>query len=145
MSTTIAPPTNRRSQGSHKSGSRRNDTHKIYGNPLPILFSDDEKPSRVTSLLGLLGLSRTQVLYPHCQGFFDAPTRSVWVTDTNDVTILWRRGFFGKGDLSRSEPSWLTRQVNLRKTGGKRLSLALRYSSNIYPNMSLVVFIHPKS
>ncbi|KNZ75114.1 putative tRNA-splicing endonuclease subunit sen2 [Termitomyces sp. J132] len=31
--------------------------------------------------------------------------------------LLWRRGFFGKGDLSRSEPSWLARQINIRKAG----------------------------
>ena len=28
--------------------------------------------------------------------------------------ILWRRGFFGKGNLSRSEPSWLVRQSHIR-------------------------------
>ncbi|KAL0953485.1 hypothetical protein HGRIS_004715 [Hohenbuehelia grisea] len=35
---------------------------------------------------------------------------------------LWRRGFFGKGDLSRSEPSWLTRQINIRENKGKHLT-----------------------
>ncbi|KAG5637787.1 hypothetical protein H0H81_003179 [Sphagnurus paluster] len=36
--------------------------------------------------------------------------------------LLWRRGFFGKGDLSRSEPSWMARQINNRKTGGKQMT-----------------------
>lgn len=36
--------------------------------------------------------------------------------------ILWRRGFFGKGNLSRSEPSWLSRQLNIMKAAGKRMS-----------------------
>jgi hypothetical protein len=35
--------------------------------------------------------------------------------------VLWRRGFFGKGDLSRSEPSWLARQISNRRAGGKRV------------------------
>jgi len=33
--------------------------------------------------------------------------------------VLWQRGFFGKGDLSRSEPSWLARQINARKMAKK--------------------------
>lgn len=41
------------------------------------------------------------------QGYFDVPTRSVHVTDQKFVRGLWERGFFGKGSLSRSEPTWL--------------------------------------
>ncbi|KAJ3007009.1 hypothetical protein NUW54_g3718 [Trametes sanguinea] len=70
-------------------------------------------------LLSLVGLSATRVENPRCEGVFDAATRSVWVTNERDSTILWRRGFFGKGDLSRSEPSWLARQINARKAAGK--------------------------
>jgi tRNA-splicing endonuclease subunit Sen2 len=33
---------------------------------------------------------------------------------------LWRRGFFGKGNLSRSEPSWLARQSHIRATTAGR-------------------------
>src|SRR5579871_4189813 len=40
-------------------------------------------------------------------GYFDAPTRSIHVTDEVFVRGLWERGFFGKGSLSRSEPTWL--------------------------------------
>jgi tRNA-splicing endonuclease subunit Sen2 len=40
----------------------------------------------------------------------------VWVSNDKDSLILWKRGFFGKGDLSRSEPSWLARQINARKS-----------------------------
>lgn len=32
------------------------------------------------------------------------------VTDQTAVRALWERGFFGKGSLSRSEPSWLDRE-----------------------------------
>jgi len=33
------------------------------------------------------------------------------------MDILFRRGFFGKGTLSRSEPSWRERRVDLVKGG----------------------------
>jgi len=49
-------------------------------------------------------------------------TRSVWVLQSKDAILLWQRGFFGKGDLSRSEPSWLTRQINNRRAGGKQMT-----------------------
>jgi tRNA-splicing endonuclease subunit Sen2 len=95
-----------------KGGVRRNEqNNRIYAHPLPVVFSEPT-PSR--SLLGLLGLQRAQVLNPHCEGVFDPASRSVWVVDAAHAMILWRRGFFGKGDLSRSEPSWLARQISDR-------------------------------
>ena len=63
---------------------------KIYVHPLPILFD----PFRRL----------------HCEGVFDKLTKSVWVTNREHAMSLWRHGFFGKGDLSRSEPTWLARQ-----------------------------------
>lgn len=118
----LITPTNRRngSGSQHKAGGKRSDNNRIYAHPLPLLFLDPPK-SRITSVLGLLGLSLTRVENPHCEGIFDPITRSVWVAKPEDSTILWRRGFFGKGDLSRSEPSWLARQLNIRKNGGKRM------------------------
>jgi tRNA-splicing endonuclease subunit Sen2 len=112
--------------GPHKGGGRRYENNRTYANPLPLLLSDPARRS-VGSLLGLLGLSVTQVLNPQCEAYFDAPTRSVWVTNSKDSMILWRRGFFGKGDLSRSEPSWLSRQINARRAGGKRTRYSLHY------------------
>ncbi|KDN42597.1 hypothetical protein K437DRAFT_237610 [Tilletiaria anomala UBC 951] len=47
-------------------------------------------------------------------GHFDPLTCSVWVTCPESATLLWRRGFFGKGSLSRSEPTWRERQVHTR-------------------------------
>jgi tRNA-splicing endonuclease subunit Sen2 len=107
-----------RSKGPYKGGARRIDNNRIYANPLPLLFIEPP-PSRVTSILGLLGLSLTHIENPHCEGIFDPTTRSVWVSNIDHSMLLWRRGFFGKGDLSRSEPSWLARQLNTRKMGGQ--------------------------
>lgn len=36
------------------------------------------------------------------------------VTDERDIRALWESGFFGKGSLSRSEPSWLDREKRRR-------------------------------
>ncbi|KAG6334604.1 hypothetical protein ID866_4480 [Astraeus odoratus] len=108
-----------RSRGSQKASGRKNENNRIYANPLPVVFleeSDRPPPAIWQKALGLLGVHPlTHVLNPHCEGFFDAATRSVWVTDMRHAMILWQRGFFGKGDLSRSEPSWLARQINARK------------------------------
>ncbi|KAF8998560.1 hypothetical protein BDQ17DRAFT_1247564 [Cyathus striatus] len=116
----LITPSNR-SRGPHKGGFRRNENNRIYGNPFPLLFVEPP-PSRTKSVLNLLGLSLTRLENPHCEGIFDPTTRSVWVSNQSDSLVLWRRGFYGKGDLSRSEPSWLARQINLRKMGGKQLT-----------------------
>ncbi|MCJ1316022.1 tRNA-splicing endonuclease subunit Sen2 [Xylographa vitiligo] len=45
---------------------------------------------------------------------FSSETQSVHVTDQNAARVLWECGFFGKGNLSRSEPSWLDRERRRR-------------------------------
>ena len=65
-------------------------------------------------------------------GQWDPATKSVWVLPQTSASasgsadadqakedwtaILWARGFFGKGSLSRSEPTWFQREKN-RVTG----------------------------
>jgi tRNA-splicing endonuclease subunit Sen2 len=51
--------------------------------------------------------SHPETLY---QGWFSEETRSVHVTDPKAIRALWEQGFYGKGSLSRSEPSWLDRE-----------------------------------
>jgi tRNA-splicing endonuclease subunit Sen2 len=102
-----------------KFGARKAETARIYAHPLPVLFSEP-KHSRIQAILSFLGLSLIRVENPQCEGVFDPHTRSVWVSRSDDILVLWRRGFFGKGDLSRSEPSWYIRQLNIRKSLGKR-------------------------
>lgn len=48
------------------------------------------------------------------QAYFSPETRSVHVTDEVAIRALWESGFFGKGSLSRSEPSWLDRERRRR-------------------------------
>jgi tRNA-splicing endonuclease subunit Sen2 len=117
----LITPSNGRRGGGQKSGSRRQENNRIYAHPLPLALVEP-LPSKIASILAFLGLSLTRVDHPHCEGIFDPTTRSVWVSNPDHSLILWRRGFFGKGNLSRSEPSWLARQINIRKNGGKRQS-----------------------
>lgn len=97
-----------------KAGSRKAEAAKKHALALPVALS----PSRIHSLLAFLGLSLTRIDNPHCEGIFDPRTRSVWVSSSDNAVLLWRRGFFGKGDLSRSEPSWHTRRL---KSNAKRV------------------------
>ncbi|QSL64898.1 hypothetical protein MERGE_002202 [Pneumocystis wakefieldiae] len=43
------------------------------------------------------------------KGVLDAATASVWVTEASSIDKLWRFGYFGKGNLSRSELTWSKR------------------------------------
>lgn len=92
-------------------GKRAKDNRNlIYGDALPII------PRKSTTwpyrAIGLLGGSATVISNPMCVGIFDIKSRSVWIINERDTNILWQRGFFGKGNLSRSEPSWLARRIN---------------------------------
>lgn len=40
------------------------------------------------------------------------------MTNKKDIEILFRRGFFGKGTLSRSEPTWKDRRLDAIRGGG---------------------------
>lgn len=54
-------------------------------------------------------------------GIFSSETRSVHITDNASIRALWEMGFFGKGTMSRSEPSWLDREkarLKASKHGG---------------------------
>ncbi|KAG9312942.1 hypothetical protein JVU11DRAFT_6377 [Chiua virens] len=108
-----------RSKFSQKSSARRTQNNRIHAHPLPIVLNEPSHPSFLQRTLNLFGLPITDILNPHCHGVLDVATRSVWVLDTKDAMLLWQRGFFGKGDLSRSEPSWLARQLNARKLAKK--------------------------
>ena len=124
-----------RSKASFKPSARRAETAKTYAHPLPIIFPEPT--------FTFFGLSLTRPLNPHCTALFDPVTRSAWVSNPGDATILWQRGFFGKGDLSRSEPSWLARQINARKMKGKGTSFFL-FSRGLFCRTLASQDSHPK-
>ncbi|KAJ5104721.1 hypothetical protein NUU61_002068 [Penicillium alfredii] len=76
----------------------------IPHNPLSII-------SVVLSYLTFLVSPPRQEVY---SAYFDSATSSVHVTDEKAIRALWERGFFGKGSLSRSQPSWLEREKKRR-------------------------------
>lgn len=111
----------RNSAGARKAAGKREENNRIYAYPIPLVL-DAPESNAVSSVLGLFGISASRIVNPHCEGIFDPTTRSVWVTNAKDSMILWRRGFFGKGNLSRSEPSWLARKINARNAAGKYMT-----------------------
>lgn len=59
---------------------------------------------------------------PQYYGFFSPSLRSIHVTDPRSIQGLWERGFFGKGSLSRSDPSWIEREKARLGAGGQKTS-----------------------
>lgn len=76
----------------------------IPHNPLSLI-------SVALSYLTFLIMPPRQEVY---SAYFDKATSSIHVTDEKSIKALWEMGFFGKGSLSRSEPSWLAREKKRR-------------------------------
>lgn len=81
----------------------------LYSQLLPLAPPPPSYLSTFLSALPGLGLTAPQI-----EAVWDELTQSVWVTHEADMQRLWRQGFFGKGFLSRSEPSWRRRVENRR-------------------------------
>ncbi|OCF32916.1 hypothetical protein I316_05553 [Kwoniella heveanensis BCC8398] len=109
---------------------------KKYGTPLPILFLQSQSqsslprsaprptvlssylPSLSNSLSSISGAqSQNRVTIANIVGVYDPITRSVWIEDEQSKDWAFCKGFFGKGSLSRSEPSWRDRRIGLLKGG----------------------------
>ena len=101
-----------------KAGQKRA-LNAIYASPLPCIVESTAQTAHSSKILSALWNHKTWFSNPHCQGFFDPSTKSVWITNSKDSQILWRRGFFGKGNLSRSEPTWQSRQEAEARAKGK--------------------------
>lgn len=126
---------NRPARGGKGGGySRFKANNQKFGTPLPILlptsplhpdyveppprFPNPHSPSAAPPSNGFAYLLRSylsgsssKAIQPVCTGTYDPLTRSVWVTNKEDREILFERGFFGKGNLSRSDPSWAIRRA----------------------------------
>lgn len=92
---------------------------KLHSKPLPLTVHPLPAflPQNPLSLLRIAyALIQSLVNPPSshsghlCRGTFSAETSSIHVTDPAHIRVLWEYGFFGKGTLSRSEPSWLSRE-----------------------------------
>ena len=97
--------------------------NKIHAKPLPVVAYPLPPliPHNPLSILHIAFTYLYQLFAPPSshpkilyQAYFSPETRSVHVTDETAIRALWERGFFGKGSLSRSEPSWLDREKKRR-------------------------------
>ncbi|KAF2143770.1 uncharacterized protein K452DRAFT_161974 [Aplosporella prunicola CBS 121167] len=98
---------------------RRPNYAKIHAQPLPVVVHPLPAfvPHNPLSLLRVAWIIISQYFAPPAShpparhiGYWSAETRSIHVTDPASVRALWEQGFFGKGSLSRSEPTWLDRE-----------------------------------
>lgn len=63
---------------------------------------------------------------PQCTGTFIEFGRFVWIHNQSSINKLYTSGFFGKGDLSRSEPTWFDRNVQQNKSSLEDLTVERR-------------------
>lgn len=100
------------------SSGKRQRGPSLYHHLLPITPPAPSFLSTFASRLPGLNLSAPQIA-----AVYDELTQTVWVRDPESMVVLWRRGFFGKGSLSRSDPSWRQRVQNKRaEVDGKEKS-----------------------
>lgn len=91
---------------------------KVYANPLPVGASSLRRSVPPSSRSwwdwfndGTKWIAeRVFVSPPVYHGCYDPLTNSVWMYEKGDSLKLWTQGFFGKGNLSRSEPTWSARR-----------------------------------
>lgn len=128
---TAGVPINDRAPQKRQNNKRKGPNYaQIHSKALPVAVHPlpTFHPTNPISLLRLAYAYLSQVLAPPSShpasryvGYFSAETRSVHVTDFEHARALWEMGFFGKGTLSRSEPSWLEREkarLKAKRAGG---------------------------
>ena len=113
---------------------RKPNYHQIHAQPLPIrtYALPPLIPNNPLSLLQIAYTILSQYLFPPlshnkpiCKGYWSSETRSVHVTHSQTIRVLWEKGFFGKGSLSRSEPTWLQTESVKRGKAEKQTSEAM--------------------
>ncbi|MCJ1310410.1 hypothetical protein MMC25_004074 [Agyrium rufum] len=96
---------------------------KLHAQPIPIKTYPLPPliPHNPISLLHIAFVYLSHLIYPppshpakKHRAYFSHETRSVHVTDEVAIRAFWENGFFGKGSLSRSEPTWLDREKKRR-------------------------------
>ena len=111
--------------------SARRNFNRIHAHPLPLRVHPLPPliPHNPVSLVHVTFVYLSQLFFPpssypdvEVSGYFCPSTLSVHVTDSSAALVLWENGFFGKGSLSRSEPSWLEREYRKRGVLAKETS-----------------------
>jgi tRNA-splicing endonuclease subunit Sen2 len=106
---------------------KRSEVKKFDSNPLPV------KVITTCSLYARLVRQLLQAYYtvftppmPHCVGTFMEFGKFVWIHDPASITELYHSGSFGKGNLSRSDPTWFTRTVEENKESLEEITIERR-------------------
>lgn len=111
--------------------------NKIHSQPLPVSIYPLPLlvPHNPISILHIALVYISQLVShppshpkPLCKAYWSPETHSVHVTDEETIRYLWENGFFGKGSLSRSEPTWLEREK-------KRLGVVAASTSEDYTRL----------
>ena len=114
-----ARPQSRATNGNHKKstagkgGPRRPNYNALHRNLLPVEVHPLPPliPHNPLSLVTIALSYLIQTLLPPkrttYKGYFTSATSSIHITDHETQRALWEQGFFGRGSLSRSEPTWL--------------------------------------
>ncbi|KAK6203450.1 uncharacterized protein RJT21DRAFT_119614 [Scheffersomyces amazonensis] len=118
----------------------RKQLNKIYAYPLPVTITSEAYSISLPEVYPHNPLSWLYFTLKYWQYTltYEVPQLSIplinveyingtfAVYDDNDMTRLWTRGFFGKGILSRSEPTWKDRTINrLNLSTSSTTSLAM--------------------
>ncbi|WFD44472.1 tRNA-intron lyase [Malassezia psittaci] len=99
---------------------------QIYASPLPTGRASTSGPLQEPQSWWDRLNNWTKWLYDNTssaklpQAWYDPVTNSVWMEDQGDAMHFWTHGFFGKGSLSRSEPTWIARkqaEISARERG----------------------------
>ena len=102
---------------------KRPDYRRIHALPLPLVIHSLPPliPHNPLSWLHIAYVFLQQTIWqpssvplPKYVGYFSPETQSIHVSDQTSIKDLWSHGFFGKGSLSRSEPTWLEREKSRR-------------------------------
>ncbi|CAB4442055.1 unnamed protein product [Rhizophagus irregularis] len=96
------------------SGPTKKSSYKV---PLPLSLSPSLL-SRFLSYFTPFTLFTTSTR--KIKGKYDEKAQAVIICNREDMEKLWKEGFFGKGNLSRSEPTWFWRNSNNDNGKGKR-------------------------
>ncbi|GBB85517.1 hypothetical protein RclHR1_12000009 [Rhizophagus clarus] len=96
------------------SGPTKKSSYKV---PLPLLLS----PSLLSRFLSyFIPFTSFTTSTRKAKGKYDEKAQAVIICNREDMEKLWKEGFFGKGNLSRSEPTWFWRNNNNDSGKGKR-------------------------
>lgn len=99
---------------------RRPNYKHIHRFPLPVNVHPVPPviPHNPLSIISVALSYLTFLIFPPRQevhsAYFEPATSSIYVTDERAMRALWEMGFFGKGSLSRSEPTWLEQEKKRR-------------------------------